>query len=187
MKLAISHLLASMNPNNEEVDPEIASCCICLSDMEPYQALFLAPCSHCFHYKCCTPLLACGFMFQCPLCRQVANLEADVIQDIDSEPEEKDTVTDLSPIEIPQEPAIVSSLPNLRTPPNRSSFPDSLNLTNLSSLSLEPGEMESSRAQQILFEYETTMNQLSILFPGLADDDWRERLASVQQGISDME
>jgi hypothetical protein len=46
--------------------------------MAPFQALFLAPCSHCFHYKCVTTLLGVGFMFQCPTCRQVANLEASV-------------------------------------------------------------------------------------------------------------
>jgi hypothetical protein len=56
--------------------------------MAPYQALFLSPCSHAFHYKCVTPLLGAGFMFQCPMCRQVANLEACVA----SEDMEEDNV-----------------------------------------------------------------------------------------------
>ncbi|KAL2913396.1 hypothetical protein HK105_207141 [Polyrhizophydium stewartii] len=78
LKDSIRSLISSMNPSNP--DPEAASvdCCICLGTMAPLQALFLAPCSHCFHYKCVTPLLGSGYMFQCPLCRQVANLDASV-------------------------------------------------------------------------------------------------------------
>eukprot|EP00842_Homolaphlyctis_polyrhiza_P000105 jgi/Hompol1/1095/HPOL_005534-RA len=33
-------------------------CCICLSSIGPFQALFIAPCSHCFHYKCIRHVLA---------------------------------------------------------------------------------------------------------------------------------
>ena len=81
LKLALKHLLAAMNSNipsrihsrsiqaisNEQTelieqldeynDPESATddvatdCCICLSSLSPSQCLFLAPCSHCFHYK----------------------------------------------------------------------------------------------------------------------------------------
>ncbi|KAJ3343574.1 hypothetical protein HDU91_000363, partial [Kappamyces sp. JEL0680] len=73
-----------MNPHSQKEDEQHAvECCICINAMAPFQALFLAPCSHCFHYKCVTTLLGAGFMFQCPLCRQVANLEASV-----AEPEE---------------------------------------------------------------------------------------------------
>ncbi|KAI9032456.1 hypothetical protein DFJ74DRAFT_654427 [Hyaloraphidium curvatum] len=53
-------------------------CCICLCPISPFQALFVAPCSHCYHYKCVQPLLNQGAMFLCPLCRQVANLAANV-------------------------------------------------------------------------------------------------------------
>lgn len=43
------------------------------------QALFIAPCSHAFHYKCLRPLLDSHFpAFICPLCRTFADLEADV-------------------------------------------------------------------------------------------------------------
>jgi hypothetical protein len=43
------------------------------------QALFIAPCSHAFHYKCLRPLLESNFpAFVCPLCRTFADLEQDV-------------------------------------------------------------------------------------------------------------
>ncbi|OUM67045.1 hypothetical protein PIROE2DRAFT_24155, partial [Piromyces sp. E2] len=73
-------LLSATNPYSSHTsDDEVNSktsvdCCICLCGIGPFQALFVAPCSHCFHYKCVTPILSAGNMFQCPLCRQVANL-----------------------------------------------------------------------------------------------------------------
>lgn len=43
------------------------------------QALFIAPCSHVYHYKCIRPLLQMHHPgFSCPLCRTFADLEADV-------------------------------------------------------------------------------------------------------------
>jgi hypothetical protein len=43
------------------------------------QALFIAPCSHTFHYKCIRPLLESHHPgFSCPLCRTFADLEEDV-------------------------------------------------------------------------------------------------------------
>ncbi|KAJ3276350.1 hypothetical protein HDV01_004973 [Terramyces sp. JEL0728] len=83
---AMRMLLSAMNPNAQAGDDNgPIDCCICINTMAPFQALFLAPCSHCFHYKCVTSLLGAGFMFQCPLCRQVANLEASVQDDLDEE------------------------------------------------------------------------------------------------------
>ncbi|KAJ2500313.1 hypothetical protein GGH96_002810 [Coemansia sp. RSA 1972] len=66
-------------------------CCICLYQMVAFQALFLAPCSHCFHYKCVKPLLFTSTGFNCPLCRTYADLEASVTideneMDIDMKP-----------------------------------------------------------------------------------------------------
>ncbi|KAJ3057270.1 hypothetical protein HK097_009929 [Rhizophlyctis rosea] len=79
LRQTLTAFLTAMNPNASEADAAVTSdCCICLSSIAPFQALFLAPCSHCFHYKCATPLLSSAVMFQCPLCRQVANLEANV-------------------------------------------------------------------------------------------------------------
>jgi hypothetical protein len=83
-----------MNPNSDSSINEMSTdCCICLNSMAPYQALFLAPCSHSFHYKCLLPLLSSGNMFQCPLCRQVSNLEASVVceDDLSDIPIDSDT------------------------------------------------------------------------------------------------
>ncbi|KAI9224720.1 hypothetical protein BC828DRAFT_401993 [Blastocladiella britannica] len=49
-------------------------CCICLGAIAPFQALFIAPCCHSFHYKCVRPLLATWPNFACPLCRHFADL-----------------------------------------------------------------------------------------------------------------
>lgn len=56
-------------------------CCICLCVIAPFQALFVAPCSHSFHYKCARPLLLNWPAFTCPLCRTFADLEASVSTD----------------------------------------------------------------------------------------------------------
>ncbi|KAI0030557.1 SMAD/FHA domain-containing protein, partial [Vararia minispora EC-137] len=54
-------------------------CCICLFGVTIQQALFIAPCSHTFHYKCIRPLLETHHpAFSCPLCRTFADLEEDV-------------------------------------------------------------------------------------------------------------
>ncbi|PKI85389.1 hypothetical protein MVES_000303 [Malassezia vespertilionis] len=65
-----------------EKSQNIAECCICLFKIAVCQALFIAPCSHAFHYKCIRPLLQLhhpGFM--CPLCRTFSNLDEDVDDD----------------------------------------------------------------------------------------------------------
>ena len=50
------------------------------------QALFIAPCSHTFHYKCIRPLLECHHpAFSCPLCRTFADLEEDVEVEVEAE------------------------------------------------------------------------------------------------------
>ncbi|KAJ6476694.1 hypothetical protein C8R47DRAFT_1178840 [Mycena vitilis] len=57
----------------------IPDCCICLFPVSIRQALFIAPCSHAFHYKCLRPLLETHHpAFSCPLCRTFADLEEDV-------------------------------------------------------------------------------------------------------------
>ncbi|KAH7929182.1 SMAD/FHA domain-containing protein [Leucogyrophana mollusca] len=67
----------------------IQDCCICLFSVTIRQALFIAPCSHAFHYKCIRPLLeAHASAFSCPLCRTFADLEEDV--EIEAEVEEED-------------------------------------------------------------------------------------------------
>ena len=62
-------------------DPQVNStdCCICLFPITVCQALFIAPCSHAFHYKCMRPMLVAHHPgFSCPLCRTFADLESDV-------------------------------------------------------------------------------------------------------------
>ncbi|PWN38030.1 uncharacterized protein FA14DRAFT_116601, partial [Meira miltonrushii] len=57
----------------------VTDCCICLFSVTVCQALFIAPCSHVFHYKCIRPLLNMHHPgFSCPLCRTFADLEEDV-------------------------------------------------------------------------------------------------------------
>ncbi|KAH9476286.1 putative E3 ubiquitin-protein ligase dma1 [Psilocybe cubensis] len=67
---------------------QIPDCCICLFGVTIRQALFIAPCSHTFHYKCIRPLLESHHpAFSCPLCRTFADLEEDVEVEIEYEEE----------------------------------------------------------------------------------------------------
>ncbi|KAF9169885.1 hypothetical protein BGX21_009604 [Mortierella sp. AD011] len=51
-------------------------CCICLFRIASFQSLFVAPCSHVYHYKCIRPMLVSNHPgFLCPLCRTFADLE----------------------------------------------------------------------------------------------------------------
>ncbi|KAI9340208.1 hypothetical protein BDR26DRAFT_861466 [Obelidium mucronatum] len=85
LKHALRALLSAMNPTSVSAQStSCTDCCICLSPLSPLQTLFLAPCSHCFHFRCVMPLLGSSVMFQCPLCRQVANLEKGVGEDEES-------------------------------------------------------------------------------------------------------
>jgi hypothetical protein len=61
----------------------VEECCICLYAISPFQALFVSPCSHTFHYKCLRPLLANHPGFLCPLCRKYADLDASVAVEVD--------------------------------------------------------------------------------------------------------
>ncbi|EON69982.1 hypothetical protein W97_09247 [Coniosporium apollinis CBS 100218] len=66
-----------------------SECAICLNSIAPCQSLFVAPCSHVWHYKCIRPVLTGSSWphFLCPNCRAVADLEADV-EEYDLEEEE---------------------------------------------------------------------------------------------------
>ncbi|PWZ00242.1 hypothetical protein BCV70DRAFT_151914, partial [Testicularia cyperi] len=69
---------ASQLPTNRQ-SVSVTDCCICLFSVTVCQALFIAPCSHVFHYKCIRPLLNLHHPgFSCPLCRTFADLDADV-------------------------------------------------------------------------------------------------------------
>ncbi|KAJ3138813.1 hypothetical protein HK100_012209 [Physocladia obscura] len=79
---ALKQLLNASNPHAAHTDDDDGSppedCCICIGEIQPLQAIFIAPCSHCYHYKCVNSILIQSQMFQCPMCRQVANLAASV-------------------------------------------------------------------------------------------------------------
>ncbi|GLB40853.1 putative RING-like zinc finger [Lyophyllum shimeji] len=69
---------------------QIPDCCICLFGVTIRQALFIAPCSHTFHYKCIRPLLEAHHpAFSCPLCRTFADLDDDVEVEVEY-PDEED-------------------------------------------------------------------------------------------------
>ncbi|KAJ7849520.1 hypothetical protein B0H14DRAFT_2765366 [Mycena olivaceomarginata] len=72
----------------------ICDCYICLFPVTIRQALFVAPCSHMFHYKCLHPLLHSAFRWVltpsdsgCPLCGTIADLEEDVEAEVVEENE----------------------------------------------------------------------------------------------------
>ncbi|KAG0339728.1 hypothetical protein BG000_001466 [Podila horticola] len=92
-------------------------CCICLFRIASFQSLFVAPCSHVYHYKCIRPLLIANHPgFLCPLCRTFADLEDSV--EIDDPIEEDVPAEAVAAIEAPngqanavenvQEPEIIS-------------------------------------------------------------------------------
>ncbi|KAI0881885.1 RING finger protein [Annulohypoxylon maeteangense] len=55
-------------------------CSICLNAIAPCQSLFVAPCSHTWHYKCIREMLTgpSSPIFICPNCRATADLDAEV-------------------------------------------------------------------------------------------------------------
>ncbi|CAO3665423.1 unnamed protein product [Rhizopus stolonifer] len=62
-----------------KITNRIQDCCICLYCIAPLQALFIAPCSHIYHYRCLKPLLDQNYPgFACPICRTYSNLEDSV-------------------------------------------------------------------------------------------------------------
>ncbi|CAO3616750.1 unnamed protein product [Mucor hiemalis] len=78
---AFQQLKNQINTANNSIKnkEEIQECCICLYCIAPFQALFIAPCSHIYHYRCLRPLLNQNYPgFSCPLCRTYSNLEASV-------------------------------------------------------------------------------------------------------------
>ncbi|KKF94563.1 E3 ubiquitin-protein ligase DMA2 [Ceratocystis platani] len=66
--------LAKPNASSNSQD-----CTICLSRIAPCQTLFVAPCSHTWHFKCIKALLDGPSypLFHCPNCRATTDLEAE--------------------------------------------------------------------------------------------------------------
>ncbi|EXJ78864.1 hypothetical protein A1O1_09266 [Capronia coronata CBS 617.96] len=74
--------LQSLAKDQLSTNANSGECAICLGSVLPCQALFVAPCAHCWHYKCIRPLLegrnSSYPQFQCPNCRAYSDLTADV-------------------------------------------------------------------------------------------------------------
>ncbi|KAJ3021832.1 UNVERIFIED_CONTAM: hypothetical protein HDU68_009433 [Siphonaria sp. JEL0065] len=101
-KKALKQLLSASNPHSAHTDDDDDTppedCCICIGEIAPLQAIFIAPCSHCFHYKCVNSLLMQSQMFQCPMCRQVANLAASVsTESLDGSPTKAPATSPVKP------------------------------------------------------------------------------------------
>jgi len=92
-KLLKSAGIKSKNRDSDAASVNSSECSICLNPVAPCQALFVAPCSHVWHYKCVKNLIHGPSYpnFLCPNCRFVADLEADV-----EPPEELDEEIDLA-------------------------------------------------------------------------------------------
>ncbi|KAF2851481.1 SMAD/FHA domain-containing protein [Plenodomus tracheiphilus IPT5] len=72
--------LAKSKKEGDTASTHTSECAICLMSIAPCQSLFVAPCSHVWHYKCIRPILNGPTWpnFLCPNCRAVADLEEDV-------------------------------------------------------------------------------------------------------------
>ncbi|UPX15088.1 uncharacterized protein EKO05_0005551 [Ascochyta rabiei] len=72
--------LTKTKKEGDSASTHTSECAICLMSIAPCQSLFVAPCSHVWHYKCIRPILNGPTWpnFLCPNCRAVADLEADV-------------------------------------------------------------------------------------------------------------
>ncbi|KAG0002239.1 hypothetical protein BGZ80_010117 [Entomortierella chlamydospora] len=102
-------------------------CCICLFRIASFQSLFVAPCSHVYHYKCIRPMLVSNHPgFLCPLCRTFADLEDPV--EIDDPIEEnkpvQSSVAAAADHEVPEDnpiEQIVEAEPTSPTQPEQTS------------------------------------------------------------------
>lgn len=63
-------------------ESELTPCVICLGPIKPCQAVFVASCSHAWHYRCIRPLIVKSYpQFMCPNCKAVCDIEADLDDD----------------------------------------------------------------------------------------------------------
>ncbi|KAI9022163.1 hypothetical protein CLU79DRAFT_751442 [Phycomyces nitens] len=70
-------------PQEKAFEQEIQECCICMYAIAPFQALFITPCSHIYHYRCIRPILNQNPPgFSCPLCRTYSDLDANVAVEV---------------------------------------------------------------------------------------------------------
>lgn len=81
--LAITNESGVQSPlQNGANGEDLSECAICLLGLEPCQALFISPCSHCWHFKCIRPIIMKSYpQFYCPNCRSICDLESDIEED----------------------------------------------------------------------------------------------------------
>ncbi|RKF53188.1 putative ring finger protein [Golovinomyces cichoracearum] len=112
-------------------------CSICLSLIAPCQPLFVAPCSHTWHYKCIRMIINGPNWphFVCPNCRNVADLEAELEEIHDEEWEE---------VKIEEKSADEGNLTELSS--QSPEFEDNSPRANLSAKEPDPQEPEGLEA-----------------------------------------
>ncbi|KAL0074774.1 hypothetical protein J3Q64DRAFT_1823956 [Phycomyces blakesleeanus] len=62
----------------------MSDCAICLNAIAPLQSLFVAPCSHSFHFSCSKPLLDTYPEFECPVCRICTDVRVYTSSDVNT-------------------------------------------------------------------------------------------------------
>ncbi|KAF3930604.1 hypothetical protein ABW19_dt0204981 [Dactylella cylindrospora] len=78
-------------------DAHAGECAICLLNIAPCQSLFVAPCSHVWHFKCIKPIIDSSYpILPCPNCREIADLEAEIEDGDDDSWENLDKVKEES-------------------------------------------------------------------------------------------
>ncbi|EWC48543.1 hypothetical protein DRE_01765 [Drechslerella stenobrocha 248] len=96
----------SVNKGAAGSEAHAGECAICLLNIAPCQPLFVAPCSHVWHYKCIRPIIEQNFpILPCPNCREIADLEAEIEEANDENWEDMDKVKGESGNEEPSKPA----------------------------------------------------------------------------------
>ncbi|KAI5863176.1 hypothetical protein GGS23DRAFT_56565 [Durotheca rogersii] len=100
-------------------------CSICLNAIAPCQSLFVAPCSHTWHFKCIREMLSgpSSPIFICPNCRATADLDAEVDEPSDEWQQLDSGVDDVQEERLPTEPASqpVDEVGPIQAPPNGNS------------------------------------------------------------------
>ncbi|KAF3908402.1 hypothetical protein ABW21_db0200700 [Orbilia brochopaga] len=85
----------SVNKGAAGSDAHAGECAICLLNIAPCQPLFVAPCSHVWHYKCIRPVIEQNYpILPCPNCREIADLEAEIDEGTDENWEDLDKAKD---------------------------------------------------------------------------------------------
>lgn len=81
LKNALKPKVGGAGRDSDAASVNSSECSICLNPVAPCQALFVAPCSHVWHFKCVRRYIigpASTSNFNCPNCRLVSDLDADV-------------------------------------------------------------------------------------------------------------